>query len=509
MSKVERFGFKKITNVVLLLILICALVLTFNVQLTKAEPGTIYIRADGSVEPSGVPISNVNNTTYTFTSDVGASIVVQRSNITINGNGNTLQGPGKGAGFNLTRVSNVTVRNTNIKNFSFGIYLNLSSFNIITENKITNNGNGVWLIQKSKNNTISQNIIANQSTDGIWIYGSTNYNNISRNNITNNVKGIYVSYCDYNIISRNNIANNNKGVSLEMRANDNIVSENNITNNFHGINVDWSERNAAFGNNIIDNEHGYTTWRSAWDRIFHNNFINNTEQDNVGYSNFDTWDDGYPSGGNYWSHYNSADAKSGQYQNISGSDGIVDTAYTMDAQNQDNYPLTKPYGGPHDIGIVTPILSKTVIGEGYPLTINIRIINYGIIMETFNLTVSANSTDISVLEDIVLASRNSTTISLTWNTSGFSKGSYNLTAVISTVPDETNLNDNIHTYIVKVTIPGDVSGDFYVDISDATLIGLYWMQLVPPAPANVDINGDGIIDIADNTQVGLNWLKYA
>jgi len=43
-----------------------------------------------------------------------------------------------------------------------------------------------------------------------------------------------------------------------------------------------------------------------------------------------TWDHGYPSGGNYWSNYNGTD---------SDGDGIGDTPYIIDENNQDRYPL--------------------------------------------------------------------------------------------------------------------------------------------------------------------------
>jgi len=47
-----------------------------------------------------------------------------------------------------------------------------------------------------------------------------------------------------------------------------------------------------------------------------------------------TWDDGYPSGGNYWSDCTFED------QN---SDGICDAPYVIDENNQDNYPLMSPW----------------------------------------------------------------------------------------------------------------------------------------------------------------------
>jgi hypothetical protein len=49
------------------------------------------------------------------------------------------------------------------------------------------------------------------------------------------------------------------------------------------------------------------------------------------------WDNGFPSGGNYWSDY------TGTYTN---GDGIGDTPYVIDANNQDRYPLMNPWAPP-------------------------------------------------------------------------------------------------------------------------------------------------------------------
>jgi len=52
------------------------------------------------------------------------------------------------------------------------------------------------------------------------------------------------------------------------------------------------------------------------------------------------WDEGYPSGGNYWSDYIN------RYPNakeLNGS-GLWDTPYIIDANNVDHYPLMFPYG---------------------------------------------------------------------------------------------------------------------------------------------------------------------
>ena len=55
------------------------------------------------------------------------------------------------------------------------------------------------------------------------------------------------------------------------------------------------------------------------------------------------WDDGYPSGGNYWSDHECVDEYSGPSQDIPGSDDICDTPYIIDENNRDHYPLMRPW----------------------------------------------------------------------------------------------------------------------------------------------------------------------
>ncbi|MBU1158587.1 MAG: right-handed parallel beta-helix repeat-containing protein [Candidatus Thermoplasmatota archaeon] len=67
-------------------------------------------------------------------------------------------------------------------------------------------------------------------------------------------------------------------------------------------------------------------------KVYHNNIMHNSIQ---AYDDGDNlWDDGYPSGGNYWSDYEGIDAN---------MDGIGDTPYLFDAGAQDSYPLMTPY----------------------------------------------------------------------------------------------------------------------------------------------------------------------
>jgi hypothetical protein len=68
--------------------------------------------------------------------------------------------------------------------------------------------------------------------------------------------------------------------------------------------------------------------------IYHNNFVNSVYQQVSSDGRPNVWDDGYPSGGNCWGDYKGVD--------IDG-DGIGDTPYFIDTNNQDNYPLRSPY----------------------------------------------------------------------------------------------------------------------------------------------------------------------
>ena len=60
------------------------------------------------------------------------------------------------------------------------------------------------------------------------------------------------------------------------------------------------------------------------------------------------WDDGYPSGGNYWSDYHGDDYYSGVYQNVTGSDGVGDTVHIVNVTGAsgsltDHFPLIGPW----------------------------------------------------------------------------------------------------------------------------------------------------------------------
>jgi parallel beta-helix repeat protein len=133
---------------------------------------------------------------------------------------------------------------------------------------------------------------------------------------------------------------NSQGIDLY--ASSNVTIQNmEISGFFLGIWFYLSSNNIVSGNNITTNGCGISLDFSSNNTICHNNFVNNVGQ--VGASGYpNVWDGGYPFGGNYWSDYSGVDLYSGPYQNQTGSDGIGDTPYVINANNRDNYPLMRP-----------------------------------------------------------------------------------------------------------------------------------------------------------------------
>ncbi len=380
-----------VSGIVSALLLVSMLILASDVQPVKAT-GTIYIQSDGTVAPPTAPIQRFDDI-YVLTGNVssdGHGIVIERKNIVVDGDGYALQGSLPfGSGFHLWNVNNVTVQNAIIQDFYEGIYLSNSSFNTISGNNITNNSIAIELHDSSDNNTVCvNNIKSTKNAIGVWIHDSSknlisgntiinNYlgvwslapyylesltspsipecsdNSLLDNVLVNNTGGIAFNYLDpihHDRTHHNNIVGNiiasddggERGISLAWTYGSNIIRENRIIGYSVGVYLDETFHNVISRNNITNNGAGIELWYGPGTKIFHSNFVNNTNQVNVYYGSVGVWDDGYPSGGNYWSNYTGVDLCSGPFQNDTGNDGIGDTPYIINANNTDNYPLIYP-----------------------------------------------------------------------------------------------------------------------------------------------------------------------
>jgi parallel beta-helix repeat protein len=427
---------------------IAIFVFAFNVESIRAQSETITINPNGSISPSTANITTTDDVTYTFTGNNYLPIVVDKSNIIINGRGYTVEASGSN-GFSLSGMNHVTIKNTtltnndlgiylgnssgdvlygnnltsnsigvnlasssdvtlsgnsitadsigiyldgssenvlsgnNVANSNWGIYLDGSSENVLSGNNVTANGYGIALYSSSDNNTLSGNCLAangvgvllysssdnilsrnNVTSDingyGVYLYSSSNNNNLRGNEVTANWGGIgLVFYSDDNTLFGNNVsANSWIGVYLDYSS-DNTLSNNNVAQSYLGVNLESSSDNALSGNNITANSYyGIQLVSSSANTFCNNNFMGNSQQvESDGSPN--TWDNGYSSGGNYWSDYQTRYAAATEIDNS----GMWNMPYIINANNTDYYPLINPYS-PTALSVgISPSSATWVFGQ--------------------------------------------------------------------------------------------------------------------------------------------------
>ncbi len=281
---------KKLSKNVELAVILLGLILLTSfaacVRPVKAQfQGDITINVDGSVTPSSAPFFQSGNT-YSLTSDINGSITVNRSNIVLEGNKHTIMVNSIfDSGITLNNTTNSTVTNFSVIGGQYGINV-YGTLNVVSDNSISSVNNGIYSLD--------------EPTGGIALGGTSN--SILRNSLQGNLVGV----------------------------------------NFFGGSPLNCSYNLIVGNTFTDCSTALLLYDSSNNTLYHNRFLSNekTVYDS-GLANYpqtvslNVWDNGYPSGGNYWSDYVE------KYPNAKTIDnsGLGDTAYLVETQNEDRYPI--------------------------------------------------------------------------------------------------------------------------------------------------------------------------
>ncbi|MCK5560510.1 MAG: right-handed parallel beta-helix repeat-containing protein, partial [Thermoplasmata archaeon] len=301
---------------------------------------------------------------YVWNGTYNENILIDKS-LSLIGNSTentTIDGGGSGDVVSIT-VDGVSITGFAIKGsgntigVDAGIKLSSVDYCDITGNKVFDNKEGI-LLNLADNNNIEHNLVSSNNNSGIYVKNS-NGNTINNNEANSMVmgNGIYISGSSANTIS-NNIANDNSqaGIYVTTGSNNNIIIYNRIKDNNYGIYSGAGSNNDFFNNSLQNNNYGVYSQAST-NNIYHNNFIDNTNQ--AYDEGVNQWDNGYPSGGNYFNDWISPDTN---------YDGFVDNSYSISGgSNQDNWTFTTIRGW--------DLVAQWKCDEGYGQDVNDSSIN--------------------------------------------------------------------------------------------------------------------------------------
>jgi parallel beta-helix repeat protein len=214
------------------------------------------------------------------------------------------------------------------------------------------------LIGEDKNNTI----LDGRGWDRTLIQVNLTTVHISGFTIQSASQGIVLEGCNNSVIKENNVNCTNAGIWLLSSHNNTVCDNIVIGAHWFGIVLcGHSSNNTVERNTIRDNGQGIAVTGED-NLIVHNNFVNNKNQTVILESFYNAWNTTYE--GNYWSDYNGTDA---------GQDGIGDTPYPIDENNQDNHPLMGMYNQfkiqwEGETYIVTTICNSTITNFDFGIT---------------------------------------------------------------------------------------------------------------------------------------------
>lgn len=188
----------------------------------------------------------------------GPGLIVGADGITINLNGHTITGPGSGVGINVPNRTGVLIVGGTVRNFLAGVQLVNSIAIVVKDNRFTGNQDAVFLIGTNgstiKDNTAWQNTRVGVMLRPSGIRNSTQ-NLVAENTLTDNTNGIIlVETPTGNVLRENMISGStNAGINVNGGVSGNVIQENAFIGNAAGIRLNLATGLLPTGNSFIEN----------------------------------------------------------------------------------------------------------------------------------------------------------------------------------------------------------------------------------------------------------------
>jgi len=261
------------SEAILALLLINALIFTFDIHIAKLEPSTITVPDDYPSIQEAINNADNGDTIFVKNGTYHESIIVNKTVSIIGESKETTVFNASGFYDGILITSdNVTVREFTIQDATWrGIRIK-SSRCCISDSNIIENNEGIFLDGREpgvtvRDNAIIDNIILRSSDMGISLWASC-HNHIIHNIVKDSdYGGIFLhSNASNNAIKRNVIRNNGDvGILLNLDCSYNTLTSNNISYNGFQSFAWWSgvvlntqcNGNQILGNKICDNKRGF------------------------------------------------------------------------------------------------------------------------------------------------------------------------------------------------------------------------------------------------------------
>ena len=494
------------------MLVISSLVLALRMPFASATPSTIIVPDDYPKIQEAIDHANVGDTVFVKAGVYNENLTVDRAI--------QLQGENE-----ATTIIDVSGRVNVSAIFVQADNVTVCGFTIQGPNPFEAGYEGIS-VQGDWNN-ISRNSFRNLAYS-LTLHEAA-YNRIEYNTMGSSGHAVYLHEADHNMMTGNIITSSSGSIYLNQYNYDNLIENNTISGNYWGITVKDSWANIMRENNISRNYFGaYVEYsfdsvpppRRSANIFYHNDFVNNTEQVTVNYVPIDVWDDGYPSGGNYWSDFAGIDVENGPYQNETGSDGIVDVSYVIDAGNIDHYPLVKPWRLDQGVAYATIDIDPSTVNlkiEGTWITAYVEFRADYNVSEIDVLTVMLENVVHAELSPTVVGDYDNDTIPdlmVKFNRTAFSeiiisRGTMHGSIVLNVAGRLLNGTMFEGRDVIRVRMPGDTNSDGKVDVKDVKLAALaYGVSAGRPRwNPDADENEDGRIDAKDLCMIARNFGK--